>query len=45
MLDVVVTLLRDGVVINGSGESKKTGNRTTAALGRAVLGTMRLGAA
>ena len=45
MLDVTVTLLRGGVVINGSGESKRTGNSSTAALGKAVLGTMKLGAA
>lgn len=46
MLDVVVQLIRDGVVVNGSGESKATGNATaTAALGKAVLGTMRLGEA
>lgn len=44
MLDVVVQLIRDGVVVNSNGESKVTGN-ATAALGKAVLGTMRLGEA
>lgn len=46
MLDVTVTLLKDGVAINGIGESKETtGGGSTAALGKAVLGTMRLGEA
>lgn len=48
MLDVVVQLIRDGAVVNSNGESKATGNATgnaTAALGKAVLGTMRLGEA
>jgi len=45
MLDVTVTLLKDGVVINGMGESKETVSGASAALGKAVLGTMRLGEA
>lgn len=44
MLDVVVTLIRDGVVVNKSGESKKIGS-ATAVLGSAMLGTMRIGEA
>ena len=46
MLDVVVTLIRDGVVVNKSGESNAAGKGgATAALGSAVLGTMSLGEA
>lgn len=45
MLDVVVQLIRDGVVVNSNGESKATTGNETAALGKAVLGTMRLGEA
>lgn len=45
MLDVVVTLIRDGVVVNKSGESRAIKVGATAALGFAVLGTMRLGEA
>ena len=43
MLDVVVTLIRDGVVVNKSGESRAIKGGATAALGTAVLGTMKLG--
>lgn len=44
MLDVTVTLLKDGVAINGiGGESKETDGGSTAALGKAVLGRMILG--
>ena len=45
MLDVVVTLIRDGVVVNKSGESSAGKGGASAALGSAVLGTMRLGEA
>ena len=45
MLDVVVTLIREGVVVNKSGESKANMGGETAALGSAILGTMRLGEA
>ena len=47
MLDVVVQLIRDGVVVNSNGESKASNETsgTTAVLGVAVLGTMRLGEA
>lgn len=43
MLDVTVTLLKDGVAINGIGESKETGGGSTAVIGKAVLGKMILG--
>ena len=43
MLDVSVTLIRDGVVVNGSGGNMEKSSGTTAALGKAVLGKMVLG--
>lgn len=45
MLDVVVQLIRNGVVVNSTGESKASDNGTTAVLGKAVLGKMQLGKA
>lgn len=45
MLDVIVTLTKDGVIVNKNGESK-AGRETsgaTAVLGVAVLGKMKLG--
>lgn len=45
MLDVIVTLARDGVIVNKNGESSagKETSGTTAVLGVAVLGQMKLG--
>ena len=44
MLDVIVTLVKDGAIVNKNGESKAgKGGDTTAVLGVAVLGKMRLG--
>lgn len=43
MLDVIVQLIRDGVVVNKNGESLKKDGSTTAVLGKAVLGQMKLG--
>lgn len=46
MLDVIVHLIHEGSVVNGYGESRaiRSGD-ARAALGSAVIGTMRLGAA
>lgn len=45
MLDVTVKLLRDGVVVNSneSGGGGSESGSTTAVLGLAVLGKMKLG--
>lgn len=44
MFDVIVKLIRNGVVVNGIGGSKKASG-ATAVLGKAVIGKMRLGKA
>ena len=45
MLDVIVTLMKDGVTVNKNGESNagREMSGTTAVLGVAVLGKMKLG--
>ena len=45
MLDVIVTLTKDGVIVNKNGESKVSREKsgTSAVLGVAVLGKMKLG--
>lgn len=44
MLDVIVSLFRDGVLVNKNGESSANkASGTTAVLGSAVLGKMKLG--
>lgn len=45
MLDVTVKLIRNAVVINVTGYSRKPASNTTAVLGKAVLGKMILGKA
>ena len=44
MLDVIVQVYKDGVLINGYGAGIRAGG-TTAVLGNAVLGNMKLGEA
>lgn len=43
MLDVVVRVYKDGVLVNGYNAESNDAGGTAAALGRAVLGEMRLG--
>lgn len=42
MLDVIVKLFRNGVIVNKNRPGRESGG-AAAALGRAVLGTMKLG--
>ena len=45
MLDVIVKVYKDGVLVNGYGAGSNDAGETTAILGKAVLGCMKLGEA